>query len=229
MNEAIDWSERAAKLRPEYQTFNNLGTLQFCKGDLSAAKQHYQAALSYQPADDIVLGNIATLHYYLEEYPQAIDIFEQRIQVLEQQGSDQQYNIWMNLGNAYRHNGQMQAAVQTYHKALQAIEHAIAKGEANHLQRAIRVAIYLDLVLLQPEFVSVQLQDSLRQEAQALDAAAEPASLHMMALIWMYLGDMEKAAALKQRLAGNCPGFVASPDFAPLERHLKNNSGQLAL
>jgi len=164
-----------------------------------------------------VLGNIATLHYYLEEYPAAIQIFEQRLQILEQQGSDQQYNILMNLGNAYRHHGQVTAAVQTYHKALQSIEQAIAKGEANHLQRAIRVAIYLDLALLQPSLVSKQLRESLHQEAVALDAAAEPASLHMMALVWMYLGDMEKAAALKQRLAGHCLGFVASPDFAPLK------------
>ncbi|MBU2113889.1 MAG: tetratricopeptide repeat protein [Gammaproteobacteria bacterium] len=220
VDNAIFWSGRAAELRPEFQTYNNLGTLQFCKGDLAAAKQHYLAALSYQPEHEIVQANIATVHYYLEEYQQAIAIFEQRLQALQQQGSDQQYNIWMNLANAYRHAGAVNEAIAAYQKSLQFIEHAIAKGEANLLQRAIRVAIYLDLALLQPGLVSAQLQSSLREEALALDAAAEPASLHMMALIWMYLGDMDKAGQLKQRLAGNCPGFVASPDFAPLNAYL---------
>lgn len=220
VDDAIAWSARAAELRPEFQTYNNLGTLQFCKGDLVAAKQHYLAALQYQPGQEIVMANIATVHYYLQEYQQAIDIFTQRIQSLEQQGADQQYNIWMNLANAYRHAGAVEEALAAYQKALNYIEHTIAKGEANHLQRAIRVAIYLDIALLQPDRVSLQLQRSLREEALALDSAAEPASLHMMALIWLYLGDMEKAAQLKQRLAGNCPGFVASPDFAPLNAYL---------
>ncbi|MBU2071766.1 MAG: hypothetical protein KKA68_16140 [Gammaproteobacteria bacterium] len=220
VDNAIFWSGRAAEIRPEFQTYNNLGTLQFCKGDLAAAKQHYLAALNYQPGHEIVQANIATVHYYLEEYQQAIAIFEQRLQALQQQGSDQQYNIWMNLANAYRHAGAVNEAIAAYQKSLQFIEHAIAKGEANLLQRAIRVAIYLDLALLQPGLVSAQLQSSLREEALALDAAAEPASLHMMALIWMYLGDMDKAGQLKQRLAGNCPGFVASPDFAPLNAYL---------
>ncbi|NRQ41772.1 tetratricopeptide repeat protein [Rheinheimera sp. YQF-2] len=217
---AINWSAQAAKIRPEFQTYNNLGTLQFCKGDLVAARQHYLAALHYQPEQEIVLANIATVHYYLEEYQQAIAILQQRLDTLEQKGADQQYNIWMNLANAYRHVGANSEAVLAYQKSLHYIEHAIAKGEANHLQRAIRVAIYLDLALLQPELVSAQLQASLREEALALDAAAEPASLHIMALVWMYLGDMDKAAQLKQRLAGNCPGFVASPDFAPLNTYL---------
>jgi len=220
VDEAIAWSARAAELRPEFQTYNNLGTLQFCKGDLTAAKQHYLAALEYQPGQEIVLANVATVHYYLQEYQQAIAIFTERLQALEQQGADQQYNIWMNLANAYRHAGATDEAVAAYQKSLHFIEHAIAKGEANHLQRAIRVAIYLDLALLQPELVSAQLHASLREEALALDAAAEPASLHIMALVWMYLGDMDKAAQLKQRLAGNCPGFVASPDFAPLNAYL---------
>lgn len=221
---AIIWSDKAATLRPEFQTHNNLGTMYFCKGDLNAAKQHYLSALSYHPEHDIVLANIATLHYYLEEYQQAIAIFNQRIQSLEQQGSDQQYNIWMNLANAYRHTGAIEPALLAYQKALNYIEHIIAKGEANHLQRAIRVAIYLDIALLQPEQVSPQLRQSLREEALALDSAAEPTSLHMMALIWLYLGDMEKAAQLRQRLAGNCPGFVASPDFAPLNAYLNTNT-----
>ena len=219
VDDAIAWSARAAELRPEFQTYNNLGTLQFCKGDLTAAKQHYLAALEYQPGQEIVLANVATVHYYLQEYQQAIAIFTERLQTLEQQGADQQYNIWMNLANAYRHAGAVNEAITAYQKSLHFIEHAIAKGEANHLQRAIRVAIYLDLALLQPELVSAQLHASLREEALALDAAAEPASLHIMALVWMYLGDMDKAAQLKQRLAGNCPGFVASPDFAPLNAY----------
>jgi len=220
---AITWSAKAADLRPEFQTYNNLGTLQFCKGDLTAAKQHYLAALHYQPEQEIVLANIATLHYFLQEYQQAIVIFTQRLQALEQQGSDQQYNIWMNLANSYRNIGAVSEAVQAYQKSLHYIEHAIAKGEANHLQRAIRVAIYLDLMKLQADLVSPELEASLVQEARALDNAAEPASLHIMALVWMYLGDMDKAAKLKQRLAGNCPGFVASPDFAPLNAYVETS------
>ena len=58
---AIEQFQLANDIYPSYQTHNNLGTLEFCVGNLSQARTHYQQALTYKPNETSLLSNIATL------------------------------------------------------------------------------------------------------------------------------------------------------------------------
>ncbi|QHJ13836.1 Photosystem I assembly protein Ycf3 [Paraglaciecola mesophila] len=213
---AIDYFTQAAELSVNYQTLNNLGALEFCVGDLQNAKTHYQQALTLKPEHAVLLSNIAVLHFYLGENQQALDIFEPQIKRITQEGGPGLYQLWSNVADVYRTQGHTQKALQAYRNAMAELDREVSQGEANVMQKASRLAMYILVTELSPELQSTQLLASLKEQAQSLSNAADPVSLHQLALSWLHLGDKRKASEYRNKLSAICPGFAASPDFKPL-------------
>ena len=201
-----------------FQTLNNLGTLQFCAGDLVSAKSNYQQALTLRPEYSILLSNIATLHFYLEENEQALAIYEPQIKQLQQSGGPGLYQLWANVASIYRIQGENEQALYAYRNAMTQLDREVNQGEANVIQRAARLAMYVVVTELSPNMQTEQLLASLKQQALALNDVIDPVSLHHLALSWLYLGDEQKAKVFRDKLYSICPGYAASPDFGPLEK-----------
>ncbi|ABG40025.1 Tetratricopeptide TPR_2 [Paraglaciecola sp. T6c] len=216
---AIEYFSRAAELSVNYQTLNNLAALQFCVGDLQNAKTHYQRALTLKPQHAVLLSNIAVLHFYLGESQQALDIFEPQIKRITEEGGPGLYQLWSNVADVYRTQGNSEKALQAYHNAMSELDREVSKGEANVMQKASRLAMYILVTELSPELQTTELLASLKKQAEALNAAADPVSLHQLALSWLHLGNEEKARYYRDKLKAICPGFAASPDFQALEPH----------
>ncbi|GAC26391.1 tetratricopeptide TPR_2 [Paraglaciecola mesophila KMM 241] len=215
---AIDYFSQAAELSVNYQTLNNLGALEFCVGDLQNAKAHYQQALTLKPKHTVLLSNIAVLHFYLGENQQALDIFEPQIKLITEEGGPGLYQLWSNVADVYRTQGHIKKALQAYRNAMSELDREVSQGEANVMQKASRLAMYILVTELSPELQTEPLLASLKEQAEALNAAADPVSLHQLALSWLHLGDEDKARHYRDKLRAICPGFAASPDFNALEQ-----------
>ncbi|GGZ54619.1 hypothetical protein GCM10011274_10700 [Paraglaciecola chathamensis] len=213
---AIDYFSQAAELSVNYQTLNNLGALEFCVGDLQNAKAHYQQALTLKPKHTVLLSNIAVLHFYLGENQQALDIFEPQIKRITEEGGPGLYQLWSNVADVYRTQGHTKKALQAYRNAMSELDREVSQGEANVMQKASRLAMYILVTELSPELQTAQLLASLQEQAEALSNAADPVSLHQLALSWLHLGDTRKASEYRDKLSAICPGFAASPDFKAL-------------
>ncbi len=217
-NKAIEQFTAASNIYPSYQTFSNLGTIEFCAGELEKAKQHYQQALTFQPKNSVLLSNIATLHHYLEEYDQAIAIYQPRLDILRREGGDELYQIWGNIGDAYRMQGDKAKAMEAYREATAALESEVAKGEANMQQQTARLALYLIQADLDPTMYSEKFIENLSEQAESFEKINDPQSLYHMATVWIYLDEFEKARALRNQLGASCPGYAASPGFNVLDK-----------
>ncbi|GAC19240.1 tetratricopeptide repeat protein [Paraglaciecola arctica] len=215
---AIEQFEYAARLSVNFQTLNNLGTLQFCVGDLLSAKSNYQQAFALRPEYAVLLSNIATLHFYLEENEQALAIYEPQIKQLQQSGGPGLYQLWSNVASIYRIQGKNEQALSAYRNAMTELDREVNQGEANVMQRATRLAMYVLVTVLSPNMQTEQLLASLKQQALALNDVVDPVSLHHLALSWLYLGDEQRARIFRDKLHAICPGYAASPDFGPLEK-----------
>jgi len=215
---AIDYFSQAAELSVNYQTLNNLGALEFCVGDLQNAKAHYQQALTLKPKHTVLLSNIAVLHFYLGENQQALDIFEPQIKRITEEGGPGLYQLWSNVADVYRTQGHTKKALQAYRNAMSELDREVSQGEANVMQKASRLAMYILVTELSPELQTEPLLASLKEQAEALNAAADPVSLHQLALSWLHLGNEDKARHYRDKLRAICPGFAASPDFNALEQ-----------
>jgi tetratricopeptide (TPR) repeat protein len=215
---AIHYFSQAAALSNNYQTLNNLGALEFCVGDLENAKQHYQQALILRPNHSVLRSNIAVLHFYLGENQQALDIFEPQIKYIQENGGPGLYQLWSNVADVYRTQGKHEKALNAYHNAMSELDREMSQGEANVMQKASRLAMYILVTEMSPDTQTEQLLTSLREQADALNNVQDPVSLHQLALSWLHLGDKQKANYFRSKLHAICPGFAASPDFKALEQ-----------
>ena len=217
---AIIEATKAVSIFPSFQTYNNLATIHFCAGNLSHAKDFYNNALTHQPDNLTIKGNLATLFYYLEEYQQAITMFEAQIPKLVQKGSDHLPQHWGNIGDAYRLLGNNTHAIAAYKKSLQLLDQDIVKGSITHRQKTYRLATHVILSHIDPQIKNPDLTESLKNKALLLQNTSDTESLFQLALSWVFLGEMDKAHQLRLKLASHCPGFVASPDFKQLNHWL---------
>ncbi len=211
VEKAISWSQEAVQDWEGLETLTNLGTYQFCHGDLADARNTYQHALLVSPEHPVITSNLATLYYYLEQYDDALSVYQK----LESEESNQTelFQYWVNLADTYYHLGQIDDARTLYLKSLDYLDAILTKGEASDMQKAVRISVYVRLMKIDKALASEALLDTLKKEALALEENKDMLTRFHLSLSWLYMGDKERAIRLKKSIEGSCPGFVASPDF----------------
>ncbi|TPV58964.1 tetratricopeptide repeat protein [Aestuariibacter sp. GS-14] len=213
---AIEQFTFASELYPSYQTFFNLGSVEFCVGELTLAREHYQLAQTFKPDEVSIMINIATLHQNLGEPEKALAIYESQMDKINQFGADTLYHVWGNIGDIYRQLELNDKAIDAYTKALHVLESELAKGEGNVQQKTQRISLYLTLAKLQSDLYSAEFVAQLKQQAEQYSNVADPVSLFQMTNVWLLLDELDKARNLRDKLAASCPGYVASPNFKAL-------------
>jgi tetratricopeptide (TPR) repeat protein len=211
---AIQYTEKAAKFFESSLITSNLGTLQFCAGELGAAKDSYELALTLDADMNGIESNLATVYYFLEDYKKALNIYQKQLESLRDRPIDKRFQIYITIADTHRRLGNVEEAINNYQIALDFLNQQIAKGQASSLQKASRIASYLHLIGLDKSYYSETLIDSIRSELTLLEGLPDPSTIFNVALSLDLLGQTEKAKVLKEKLAGICPGYVASPDFS---------------
>jgi tetratricopeptide (TPR) repeat protein len=81
---AIEMFEKSFSLGRSYNACSNLGTLYFMKGRFEEAARMYEWAREYNPANHIVVGNLASAYYWMPEgRARAERLFGEAIQLAE--------------------------------------------------------------------------------------------------------------------------------------------------
>ncbi len=108
--EAIDYLEKAAKLEsPSSELLGDLGYAQFLHGDLDAAKQTLENALTLDPTDKRLINNQALVLGYLGDDKASLELFRRA-------GSEAE--ALSNLGFVYAQLGDVPKAKEHYLRAL---------------------------------------------------------------------------------------------------------------
>ena len=114
-DEAAAAFEKAATLVPASAlAWSNLGAVRQLMGDFSGALAAYQTSLLLEPSVS-AHSNLATTHYYLGQFDQAVREYGQAIAL----GGHKQ-TIWANLGDAlWQVQGRRDDAIEAYRKAIE--------------------------------------------------------------------------------------------------------------
>ncbi len=102
------------KLAPDcYLGYRNLGGVYHMQGRFADASAEYQKALTIKPSAS-TYSNLGTSLFFQGLYPQSVTAMEQAIKL----GANN-YQIWANLGDAYRWTGNEEKAKAAYGSAIQ--------------------------------------------------------------------------------------------------------------
>jgi tetratricopeptide (TPR) repeat protein len=211
LDEALARADQAVSLDPNPLVLNNLGTLQFCAGDFSAARASYQHAGDIDPDTFIGEGQLAVIDYVRGRFDDAVEGFAAALEKQRQSGAAEDHRLWGNYADALRHAGRQDESRQAYATAIALAERHVHDGDS-HPMHAVSAAYSLTMLGSidpnAPVLDSEQLE-SLRSQSDRLDAIYK-----------IYLGIVHEAKGLSEQArilfeagAQVCPGLAISPDI----------------
>ncbi len=207
---ALSRADRAVELDANPLALNNLGTLQFCAGDFSAAKISYQIAGNIDPETFIGVGQVAVIDYFLGRFDEAVEGFAAALEKHRQSGAAEDHRLWGNYADALRHADRLDEARLAYARATALAERHVHNGDA-HPMHAVAAAYNLTMLRTidpnAPELDSEQLA-SLRSQSDRLDAIYKI----YLAIVHDAQGLDEQARDLLESGSRVCPGLAISPD-----------------
>jgi tetratricopeptide (TPR) repeat protein len=208
---AIASNRKAVDLDPNILALSNLGTYQFCAGDLTAARAAYEQARRSDPAAFVGSGQLGVIAYFQRDYTAAVAHLRHAIDLHEAGGKAGDHRLWSNYADALRRRGDREAALNAYSQAVTLAERDAAGGDGNPAHQSYLAFYYEMLARLDPERWSARRVSTakLRELASSNDIF----SLMYIASVHFQRGETEVANAIKSRAAGGCPGFAMSPDL----------------
>lgn len=213
---AIAVSEQARARSENEYVLGNLGSFYACSGDFERARQAYLRARELAPASYVGDEFLGSVYYFLGDYERAIRLRRRAIAAIGE-GAPEIHQMWGNLGDAYRSNGDVEAAVDAYLRAVEIAERDHLRGTAPAADRVARAYYYAVLRDLAPERVPAAVERELDGQLEELAAGlADPTAHRRMAQIWLLRGAPEKAREARDRAAAVCPGYTALPELAAL-------------
>lgn len=171
------------------------------QGKWHEAINYYQKAIALQPNQAIYYCQLAEAQLAIQDSLSAINTLETALKLLVP-GPVQAYAYWL-LGNAYRHNGWQELAVETYAKALAidpegfTVEAHLFLGDiySDRQQYVQAYSVYRQALQLEPNNPTIYsriLQNYLKQN------------------------DLENATKLLQQIADIDPEFLQAKDIVDL-------------
>jgi tetratricopeptide (TPR) repeat protein len=114
LNDAIDFYQRALKIRPDYaDARNNLGTAFELEGRIDDAINCYRQALQLKPDSSVICYNLGHIHQSTGKLDEAVNYYRQAIQ-LKPDYLDAQNNLGICLQSQRKYN----RAIEQFHRVL---------------------------------------------------------------------------------------------------------------
>ena len=216
LDQAIAASE-AARARDENEyVLANLGTFYICAGAFEQARDAYQRAREVAPASYVGDEFLGMAYYYLGDYDEAARLRERAIESIGE-GVPEIHEMWGQLGDAYRHQGNVADAVDAYRRAARIAERDHLRGTAPAANRAARAYYYTILRTLDPTLVPDAIDRDIDAQLDDIEAVQVEATAHRrMAQIWLLRGREDRARAALARAAATCPGYRDWPDLVAI-------------
>jgi len=220
-NTAIQKFEQSLSLEKTLNTLGNIGSLYFCTGDIDKAYAKYkqlEEEFGPSPMSDHLL---ASTSFYNQRYQESIDYNLRSLERQEMSNSDGLYQTWINLGEAYLANGQTEKARDAYSKSIQQAELSGQLEDKNVLAQQLYAHIS---ILKIDEKLDQNQKEYLAKNLEKIQAnIADPGAVLRSMLIWIELGEMARAKALRDSLVMQCKGYAEHPSIAKLYSSLQAN------
>jgi tetratricopeptide (TPR) repeat protein len=220
LEEAISLQKRVVELAPEYLTgFTNLAASYDKLGCVENALRAYERALEIDKKA-VLYTNLATTHFYMGQYREALKYARQGIVFLEDE--PESAGTYIDRGNLadilyWSPGGDQQKAIQNYETARVEVE-AYLQLNPGDLEALAWKAMYLAMLGERQAAEAV-----LTRVLEADDERVE--TLYKAAIIYQHFGHTEKAvdylarsleAGVSARRARNEPIFQESPELREL-------------
>jgi tetratricopeptide (TPR) repeat protein len=114
---AVEMFAKVIQLSPDNaRAYGNLGGAEFGRGRFPEALRAFEQSIRIEPTD-LAYNNVGTLQYYLGRYGEAAAAFQKAIALLPGH-----YELWANLGDAYRLINDERKAREAYSRAISLAE-----------------------------------------------------------------------------------------------------------
>ncbi|HEY0938789.1 MAG TPA: hypothetical protein VGE08_01725 [Steroidobacter sp.] len=203
----------------EYVT-TNLGTMYFCRGDFSAARDLYLKAREMAPASYAGTEFLGLVYYYLKDFAESARLRQTALDMARAGGNAEIHQIWGALADSYRHAGQRRKAIDAYVQALDIVERDFLMGNGTTGDKAARAYYYLMLSSLDPQRPRAAVLASLERDLEeAYEASSEPTALLRVTQAWLIEQNMDKARRALAKAVERCPCYSSYPDVEVLARN----------
>lgn len=200
----------SAELHPNELSFVNVGTLNFCQGNIASAREFYEKAIDLAPQSHLGYEFLGTTHYFLGEFDESAQFRQIAIDKLNLDGGT--HKMWGNLADSHRLVGNFDRAEKAYVKALTVIERNELRGNLETSESIHRNYYRVVLAALSPEKYPYELADTTDYEFTTLvEKDLETSSYIALAKIELMQGNKQNAADAFSRSVSICPIFAEHP------------------
>ncbi|MBK9251777.1 MAG: tetratricopeptide repeat protein [Proteobacteria bacterium] len=211
LDAAIAAAEDSVRLDPNVLALSNLGSFQFCKGNLVDARAAYERARQADPATFVGEAQLGVVMYFQREFAQAARLFKTALDLQARGGKPEVHRLWGNYADALRWSRDTAGAEQAYARAIALAQRDATSGDGNPLH-AIYLAYFREMLAatLPQRWNSQRVGEAdLRQ----LQAAQDPLAQLHLAAVYRQRGNVALAAKITASASVGCPGFLKSPDL----------------
>lgn len=216
---AAEAAQESFKRQSNVLNQGNLAFYLHCLGDNQKAAFHWQQILDVQRTLKD-LNNLGIARYNLEQYEEAIALYSEAIQLLEQEDAAQNQFMWANLGEAQFHGGNPEQAIVSFKRAAELAERDLAKNILVNDKRAHLYYYYTVINKLVQDESSQRLHASIREPELDTPLTSSTAYLDL-AQAWLIENKLEKAKQAYRMGTRDCPGYGVHPFFAPLRETVR--------
>lgn len=215
---AIDWTERAAQIDPNWQVLSNLGTFHFCAGDFEAARDVYVTSMNSAPEMWVAQTNLGAVYHALGQFAEAADHFRKALELRGDEDADH-HQLRGNYAQALLMAGRRQEAAEQFELALGTVERHIVSVNGGAVPRAFRAYYQAVLSSLGEGEAAPQAGDFLDRELRELEGSTTDSGA-LTALVFARLARNELSLARQTAaaLAQSCPGYAMAPEFEMLAK-----------
>ncbi|HFB66499.1 MAG TPA: tetratricopeptide repeat protein [Aeromonadales bacterium] len=207
--------EASAELHPNELSYVNVGTLNFCLGDVEKAKSLYQKVVDIAPQSHRGYEFLGTTAYFLGNFEQSAKLRQKAINLLNVEGGTQK--MWGNLADSYYLINNKNEARKDYQKALTIIERDELRGNLTTTEKIHRY--YYRLMLNKLDNANRQLQYVENRDYHFTDYInmdLENSAYITLAKIEKMLNHKSNARQALAKSVALCPVFASHPTLKDL-------------
>jgi len=209
LDEAVATARNAVALDANVLTLSNLGSFEYCRGNLDAASAAYERARNKDATAFVGQAQLGVIHYFRRDYERAVESFEDALELYRDGGEAADHRLWGNYAHALRQSGRLDDAVSAYAKATVLAQAALSDGDGR-AHHSVYLTFYDEM---RYRLTGPPNRRPSRADLDALANTTDPIGQLYLSILYRLHGEEDIAEALKRRGASGCPGFALSPDF----------------
>ncbi len=214
--------ESAALLNPNELAYANVATINLCQGNLDKAIKYYRESISLAPDSYIGHETIGTAYLFTKDYQKAIDSKEKALSLMNDSDFVGIYQMWGDLGDAYRLNGNRASAIHAYKKALTIIHREQLRGNFSKADKVYNSYYILRLKQLDPNnFHESAIGFEYRDLEALMTAEMEASAKAKLAFAFYLLKDTQQARKAIKRATDVCVVYHQHPDLLEFDAAIK--------